>query len=435
MPVNAREAALNALSAFRARGARPDTFLSRNGPEDARERALALNITGGVLQNRTYLDYCISRCTEKYGKFQPVVKDILRLSAYQMIFLDRVPDRAAVSEGVELAKRRVPRAAGLVNAVLRRVSERNGRFDIDAGSVEEYLSIRWSHPEWLVRELMEEYGRENTEKILMADNAPTAMTVQVNTLKTTPRELKAALESLGVTVCECPYLSDALYLGNTGSLESLSAFQNGLFYVQDAAARFAVLASGVKPGDTVLDVCAAPGGKSFAAAVAMKDRGVVRAFDIHEKKAALIEKGARRLGLDIINVSVGDARIRIPELEGTADVVLADAPCSGLGVIRKKPDIRYKDPGELDRLPAIQLDILKNAAGYVKPGGRLVYSTCTILRRENEDVIGEFLRLRRDFETAEISLPAPFGKHERYTTILPGQGDTDGFFICVLRKK
>ncbi len=435
MPLNAREAAYNALTAFRTRGARPEMIIANNGPEDPRERALALNITEGVLQNETYLDYCLTRCADRYGKFQPAVRDILRLSAYQILFLDRVPDRAAVSEGVELAKRVAPRASGLVNAVLRRFSERGGRFEIEAKDRAETLSIRWSHPEWLVRELISEYGEETCEKILAADNAAPPMTAQVNTLRTTAGELKASLVSRGVTVAECPYLPDALYLRGVGSVEGLEEFRNGLFYVQDAAARFAVLASGVKPGDTVLDMCAAPGGKSFAAAIAMGNRGRVRAFDIHAKKAALVEREARRLGLDIIEAREGDSRNFVPALEGSGDAVIADVPCSGFGVIRKKPDIRYKNPMELERLPAIQLEILKSAARYVKSGGRLVYSTCTILRRENEDVAEKFLERRNDFEPAGVCLPEPFGKHEKYVTILPSDGGTDGFFICVLRKK
>ncbi len=435
MSVNAREAALNALCAFRSRGARPELHIAHNGPENARERALALQIACGVLQNEAYLDHCLTLCAEKVKKTEPVVRDILRLSAYQMLFLDRIPHRAAVSEGVELAKRRVPRAAGLVNAVLRRFSERGGDFPIEAGSREEYLAVRWSHPAWLVHALMEAYGEENTQRILRADNAPAPMTVQVNTLKTDASALTAALEAAGVGVRACPYLDDALILENTGPLEALEAFKKGYFYVQDAAARFAALASGVKPGDTVVDVCAAPGGKSFAAAIAMEDRGSVLAFDIHEKKAALIEKGAHRLGLDCIKSAVADARVPIPALEGKADVVLADVPCSGLGVIRKKPDIRYRDPAELERLPGIQLDILKNAARYTAPGGRLVYSTCTILRRENEDVVRAFLDQVAGFEPEAFTLPEPLGRQEGWGVILPAEGGTDGFFICVLRKK
>lgn len=435
MPVSSRKAAFNALMSFRRQGARPDIVLAHHGPEDARDRALAMNITYGVLQNETYLDYVLSACDGGTKKYRPDVREILRLSAYQILFLDRVPDRAAVSEGVELAKEYAPYAAGLINAVLRKVSAQGAKLDFSAGSREEYLSIRFSHPLWLVRELTDEYGGDVCEKILKANNTVPPVTVQVNTLRTTPRELRESLISSGITVTDCPLLDDALYITGTGAIEDLEEFKRGLFYVQDAASRFAVMASGVKPGDTVMDMCAAPGGKSFAAAIAMGNVGQIRSYDIHEKKAALIASGAERLGITVIRAGTGDARAPKPGLEGTADVVLTDVPCSGFGVIRKKPDIRLKKPEETARLPKIQLEILKSSSAYVKPGGRLVYSTCTILRRENEDVVDAFLRERQDFEKLPFSLPEPFGPCDGAKTILPFEGGTDGFFICVLRKK
>ncbi len=437
MPVNARKAAYLALAAWRKRGARPDMVLSTGPDSDPRERALAQNIVTGVLQNTCLLDYALLQYTGRdAGGLQPEVRDILRLSAYQLLFLDRIPVHAAVNEGVELAREFAPRAAGLVNALLRRVASHAGCLPrVEAESREEALALRWSHPLWLVRELTALYGIEKTEEMLSADNRPSTLTAQVNTLKTTADELREALERRGIGAADCPYLADALYLTGTGALEELEEFKRGLFYIQDAAARFAVLASGASPGETVLDVCAAPGGKSFAAAIQMKNRGNVRAFDIHEKKAGLVAKGAARLGLDIVTAAAGDASRFDPALQESADAVLCDVPCSGFGVIRKKPEIRYKDPRELQRLPQVQLDILKNACRYVKPGGRLVYSTCTVLRRENEDVIRAFLEETGGFEPVEFSLPAPFTGRREGTVILPGQGGTDGFFICVLRKK
>lgn len=434
MPVSARKAALEALTAVKKRGARPEAYLAHHGPQDRRERALALKLTNGVLQNEAYLDYVSKVYAKDLGRFQPVVREILRLSAYQILFLDRVPHRAAVSEGVELCKEYAPHAAGAVNAILRAVS-REGAAPIKAGSREEALSIRYSHPLWLVRELTAEYGEEACERILAAGNETPPITAQVNTLRTTAGELRASLESAGVQVREHPWLSGALLLSGTGAVEELEEFGNGLFYVQDAAARLAVDCSGVKAGDTVMDVCAAPGGKSFAAAIRMGNEGRIYSYDIHEKKTALIEKGAERLGISVITAGAGDAREPKPGMEASCDVVLCDVPCSGFGVIRKKPEIRYKDPGELTRLPEIQLDILRASAGYVKSGGRLVYSTCTVLRRENEDVVRAFLKERPDFEPAPFTLPGPFGECGGARTILPFEGGTDGFFICVLRKK
>lgn len=435
MPVNARKAALEALTAYRRRGARPDAFLAHHGPEDRRDRALAMRIVSGVLQNEAYLDYISASYARDFARLQPTVRDILRISAYQILFLDRVPDRAAVSEGVELSKEYAPHAAGAVNAILRRIAEGGKAPEVHAGSREEALSLRFSHPLWLVRELTAEYGGQVCEEILRADNSIPPLTAQVNTLKTSAEELRASLARSGVTVEACPYFDDALYLWDIGSVEELAEFREGLFYVQDPSARFAVRACGVEPGSRVLDVCAAPGGKSFAAAIAMGDRGEILACDIHEKKTALIKKGAERLGISIIRVGAGDARASKPGMERWADVVLCDVPCSGFGVIRKKPEIRYKDPGELERLPEIQLEILRSSAEYVKPGGKLVYSTCTILRRENEDVVNAFLRTREDFEKLPFTLPAPFGPCDGARTILPCEGGTDGFFICVMQRK
>lgn len=434
MPVTARQAALETLTRVRQRGARPEAALAHHGPEDPRDRALAARIVYGVLQNEMYLDYALGRFAKDLGRLPPTARDILRLSAYQLLFLDRVPARAAVYEGVELARRHVPHAAGAVNAILRALSQ-SGQVRVEAATPEEALAIRTSHPLWLVRELAGEYGPEVCERILAADNAIPPVTAQTNLLKTTPEALAARLRESGVRAEPLPWMPDALDLAGTGALEELDAFREGLFYVQDPAARLAVTALGVEPGDTVVDVCAAPGGKSFAAAIRMEDRGRIFAFDIHEKKLALIERGAARLGIGILTLRAGDARRVRPELVRRADAVLCDVPCSGFGVIRKKPEIRRKRPEEIARLPEIQLAILRASAEYVRDGGRLVYSTCTILRRENEEVAAAFLRERPDFELMPFTLPGPFGACGGMKTILQSDADTDGFFICVLRKK
>lgn len=437
MSVSARRAAFLALEAYRRRGARPDMALANIGELTGRERGLAANIVNGVLQNMAYLDYYISLYSGRAASgITPEALDILRLSAYQILFLDRVPVRAAVSEGTELAKREVPRAAGFVNAVLRKIGQGKDSLPaIAADSVEKFLAIKYSHPDWLVRRLIEEYGEDSCREILKADNTPAPVTAQVNTLKCGMAELRSSLEAQDVAVKACPYLRDAYYISGTGPIEELEAFKKGLFYVQDPAARFAVLAAGVKPGMRVLDLCAAPGGKSFAAAIAMRDRGEIRSFDIHERKAALIKRGADRLGITAIRANAGNARVFSPELEGWADVVIADVPCSGMGVIRKKPEIRYKDPGELDGLFDVQLDIIKNASRYVRPGGALVYSTCTVFKRENQDVVTGFLDENSDFEPEEFTLPEPFGVFPGMGVILQRINGTDGFFICLLRKK
>ena len=232
-------------------------------------------------------------------------------------------------------------------------------------------------------------------------------------------------------------MPDCLVLENTGNLETLPPFREGLFYVQDPASRLSVLCAQLpRTGAKVLDCCAAPGGKSFAAAIAMGGRGEIVSCDIHPHKAELIRKGAQRLGLQNITSRVQDASVLVEEWVGQMDAVIADVPCSGLGIIRKKPDIRYKNLKETENLPELQLSILCNQARYVRPGGVLMYSTCTVLRRENEDVAARFLEENPEFYPEPLNLPDIFPKNETgMLTLIPGQWDTDGFFICRMRRK
>ena len=233
------------------------------------------------------------------------------------------------------------------------------------------------------------------------------------------------------------WMENCLVLSGTGNLEKLEAFRSGLFYVQDAASKLSVLCAQLpKTGARVLDCCAAPGGKSFAAAIAMEGNGNITSCDVHSHKAALIENGAARLGLSSIRAMQQDATVAVAEWKDAMDTVICDVPCSGLGIIRKKPDIRYKNVKEMEALPELQMQILKNQASYVRPGGTLLYSTCTVLRRENEDVVKAFLEDRDDFYTEPLVLPEVFPKNETgMLTLIPGQFDTDGFFICRLRRK
>ena len=233
-----------------------------------------------------------------------------------------------------------------------------------------------------------------------------------------------------------PWLENCLLLHRTGDLERLEAFQQGLFYVQDPASRLSVLAAGAKPGMKVLDCCAAPGGKSFAAAIAMENQGEIVSCDLHPHKKKLIQAGADRLGLTIISPKTADGKVFRPEWENAFDLVLVDAPCSGLGVIRKKPDIRYKDPAPLADLPAVQLDILRNAARYVKPGGTLMYSTCTLLYRENGEVVETFLAENNSYKAEAFPLPGPVGLVQSgRVTLWPHRHGTDGFFISKMRRE
>ena len=437
---SAREAAMLTLTACERQGAWSDGYLKRILREqglDRRDAALAARLCYGVLQNKLLLDWHLARfCKSKLTSLDIRVLCDLRVAAYQLLFLDKIPPSAAGNEAVELTKRhcRNPRAAGMVNGILRAMLREEKRPDPDRCDKAEYLSLKYSHPVWLVEEFSAALGWEGAEALLAEDNRQPPTTAQVNPLRSDPAELAETLRKDGVEVQFHPWLSTCLLLRGTGDLERLSAFQKGGFYIQDAAARLAVTIAGVTPESRVLDCCAAPGGKSFAAAIDMENRGEIVSCDIHPHKIKLLEAGLDRLGLSII----------VPQLQSAAefredwvdyfDTVIADVPCSGLGIIRKKPDIRYKDPEALKGLPKVQRAILDNCSRYVRPGGVLLYSTCTLLRRENEDVVRVFLAEHPHFELEPFQLPQ-FGEQPGWFTFWPHIHGTDGFFAAKLRRK
>ena len=436
-----RKAALRVLVNCRTNGAWADAALNvqirRDGLSGA-DAALCSRIVYGVLQNQLLLDHYISAyCSQKPDHLQPPLLDILRIGAYQILFLDKIPDSAAVNESVELAKMfKRGQAAGLVNAVLRKISKNKENLpEIPGQNPERTLSIRYSHPRWLVKRLLSVLGVEETEKFLAANNEVAPMTVQVNPLKTSVEKLTAELTEAGVVVKPHAWVPDCLELSGTGDLTALRAFREGDFMVQDPAARLVSLIADVKPGQRVLDVCAAPGGKSFSAAFAMGNQGSIQSCDLHENKLKRVRESAERLGITCIEAAPADGRVFKPEWENAFDVVLVDAPCSGLGIIRKKPDTRYKKADELFALPVIQTAILENAARYVAPGGTLVYSTCTILPEENEQVSDAFLAEHPEFSRESFTLPEPVGKTDGRLTLWPQRHDTDGFYICRMTRK
>lgn len=431
---SAREVALQVLLDCRKRGAWSDSALSsaiRSAELNARDAGLASRLCYGVQQNQYLLDYYLEQlCSVALKKLEPAVLVAMELGLYQMTSLDRIPVRAAVDQSVELARRwsKNPRSPGLVNAVLR-------SFDRQKETLPQpkELWIRHSHPKWLVELFDRELKGKGVEALLEANNSQPATVVQTNTLKTTAEELKARLEGEGVTVEPHPQLPDCFTVTGTGDLEQLDIFQKGLFQVQDAAAKLAVLAADPKPGMKVLDACAAPGGKSFQAAIAMKNQGSILSCDLQEKKLSRIRSGAERLGIDCITARPMDGRVFEPEMEKAFDLVIADVPCSGLGIIRKKPDIRYKDPKPLENLPQIQSEILENVSRYVTPGGTLLYSTCTVLERENQAVIRAFLKQHSEYRLEPFATPV-VGECDGMVTLWPHIHGTDGFFIAKLRR-
>ncbi len=436
--MSARETALTVLMACRIQSAWSNgvlkEYIARDGL-DRRDAALATRLCYGVLQNRYKLDFYLAQLlTGKVKDLHPVVRDILHLGLYQIYEMDKIPASAAVNESVALAKKYCKKqrfAPGLVNAVLRKADQTKDSLKQPKSYVE-----RYSHPQKLVDLLKENVGKERLEAMLKANNAQPQTTVQVNTLKTTAEDLTQILLEEGVEVQPHGWMDDCLVLSGTGNLEKLPSFRDGLYYVQDPAAKLSVLCAQVPKGANVLDCCAAPGGKSFAAAMAMGNQGRIISCDIHSHKTGLIENGAKRLGIGILTARQQDATAFVPEWESAMDVVISDVPCSGYGIIRKKPDIREKDPDTMLQLPELQLQILKNQARYVKPGGLLLYSTCTLLRRENEAVVEQFLEDSGDFYLEKLPLPPHFAEDSTgMLTLVPGEHDTDGFFIARLRRK
>ena len=436
--MGARETALNALIACRKDGAWSNGVLKeyiQRDRLDSRDAALATRLCYGVLQNRQKLDFYLQQLLRgKLKDLHPVIRDILHLGLYQIFELDKIPDSAAVNESVTLAKKynRNPKAASLVNGVLRNAVRSQGELKAPVSYADKY-----SHPDALISLLKANLPKGKLEPMLIANNASPETVVQVNTLRITAPELMLRLEKEHVSAKPHGWMQDCLVLSGTGSLENLPSFQEGLFYVQDPAAKLSVLCAKLPKEDIrVLDCCSAPGGKSFASAIAMEGRGQITSCDVHAHKTGLIENGAARLGLNNITVRQQDATANVPEWVEAMDVVIADVPCSGLGIIRKKPDIRYKNLEELKDLPGLQLAILENQSAYVKKGGVLLYSTCTVLKAENEDVMHAFLAKHDDYYLEPLELPDVFPKNETgMLTLIPGEYDTDGFFICRLRRK
>ncbi len=435
---DARDVAVSAITAFRKRNAWSDGYLRNSIKANAlskRDAALATEITNGVLQNMLLLNYYIGCFSSvKFNKISPGILDILQVAVYQILFLDKIPDSAAVNDAVSRAKRNNPRAAGFVNAIARKISASKESLPEIKGTTEEILSIKYSHLIWLVRRFVKIYGESETEKILASYNKKADTVVRVNTLKTTEKALLEKETESGVSFGK-GIISDSLRVSFSGNIENETAFSEGMFYIQDTASQIAARTLDPQKGAKVLDACSAPGGKSFLMAQLMENNGEITSCDIHKHKIDIISSGADKLGIKIIDARLSDATEFHPEFENAFDYVLSDVPCSGLGIIRKKPDIRYKTEEEISDLPQIQLDILKNTARYVKAGGALLYSTCTVVPEENSDVIKTFLSENDMFYEERDYFDIPRIENEFGITLLPHISETDGFYMCKLRRK
>ena len=413
-----------------------DAILKENEHFDERDKAFVCNLVYGTLDRLILIDYNLGLyLNQPVRKLKPELHTILRLGAYQILFLDKVPSRAAVSESVNLAKvNKSAFAASLVNAVLRRVSDNGLRLPEGDENSPQYLAIKYSCPEWLMAMWIDAYGLDNAVQLAEKALEAPSVVVRINTTKTNAEDLIWRLAEDGVVAEKSEKFPDSLILTNSGAVEELLAYQDGLFHAQDFASQLCCKALEAKEGDTVFDLCSAPGGKTFTIAEMMNNTGCVRAFDIYQSRVDLIKNGAKRLGLDNVFTYLSDATI-FNENYGKADKVLCDVPCSGLGIIRRKPEIRFKKFDDIDNLPDIQYSILCNAVDYLKEGGRLVYSTCTLNPKENQEVCNRFLAEHPDFTAVEV-LPEMkrYKEGEKYLTLMPHLHSTDGFFIAAFVK-
>ncbi len=408
-----------------------DAFLSK-AKLDTRDKSFVSALFYGVIERKLTIDYQLQLYLDKsIKKLKPEVLTILRMGAYQILFMDKVPTSAAVNESVNLTKKnRCSFASGLVNAVLRKV-DKGGIILPDEKNFTEHLSIKYSCPQWLVEKWLREYGTKDTEGLLAHSIGVPPIYVRVNTTKTSIDKLTAILTGEGIKVTDTD-IPDALIIDLFGKdIEKLESFKDGLFHVQDVSCQLCSMALSPRSGDTVFDLCSAPGGKAYTTCELMGDSGCVLCFDIHKSRVELIESGAKRLGLNSIKASVSDASVYNQGI-GYADKVLCDVPCSGLGIIARKPEIKYKNPDELKDLPAIQLSILKNGSKYVRSGGILVYSTCSVSKDENEAVCTEFLKTDNRFESI---IPLPEISDKKFLTLMPHKFGGDGFFIAAFKKK
>ena len=412
-----------------------DRALSRSELLGA-DRGLVTAIVMGVVERKLTLDAIISSLSQKGEQTDSDARVLLRMGIYQLYFLDRIPDHAAVNETVALAPKRL---RGFINAVLREFLRRreSGRLESLFPSREEdmlgYLSVKYSFPKDVCAEFIKIFGIGRTEAIFEKFNSPPPLTLRINTLKTSRDEYAGRLRESGIDFRLSDRLENAVLLDGVAYNE-LPGVGEGWFFIQDEASQICVEALGAHSGETIVDVCSCPGSKSFGSAIRMENEGKIYSFDLHKSKLPLIERNVERLGISIIETAERDGRIPDESLFGRADRVLCDVPCSGLGVIAKKPEIRYKSISEFERLPEIQYEILSASARYVRKGGILVYSTCTVLPRENQENVERFLSEHKDFEAVDFRV-GELWSAGGMLSLSPDIDGTDGFFVAKMRRK
>jgi 16S rRNA (cytosine967-C5)-methyltransferase len=438
MPAPARHCAYAVLRRVFEDGAWADRVLRGEAERlhlDGRDLALATQLAYGAVQRKATLDYVIETLSGRpLARLDAPVIAALRLGIFQLVYLDRVPDHAAVAESVELAKAESPGGAGLVNAVLRRATrEAEALVGALPDDTPEAAALRLSHPEWVARLWWDTFGGDTARLLMAADNEPAEAALRANTLRTTTEELAARLPATH----PAPGLPEGLVLDAPFDAHGAPEWREGLFMPQSRAAMTVARVLAPRPGEKVLDLCAAPGGKTTHLAALMEDRGELVAVERHKGRAAALERTAQRMGATCVRVRTADAGE--PQEPGAYDRVLVDPPCSDLGTLASRPDARWrKTADQPERLAATQGAILRAGAAAVAPGGTLVYSTCTISPAENERVIDAFLAEREDFEADDLRRELPVWQHPSvpfHLQTLPHRDGTEGFFIARLRRR
>ncbi len=440
---NIRLLAVKALSEINRNGAYANItlqkYISLHQLNDL-DRRFFTELVYGVIRRRNYLDAVITTLAGRpLKKLSSMVVEILRLGIYQLLYMDKVPASAAVNESVKLGKKLTRGLSGFINAVLRNVVRKAEEITIDelAKTKEERLSFIYNQPLWLMKKWLREMGEEETISLCEWFNQLPRLTARVNLLVTSVEACEKEMKEAGWDVERSTKLPDCLYIHqHMGSLESAKWVKEGWITLMDEASMVIAYAVDPQPGEMILDCCAAPGGKTMHLATKMKNEGSILAGDIHEHKVNLLNENAQRLHIDIVTAKVMDATKGISDKNGYFDRVLVDAPCSGLGVLQKKLDMRWrKTEEEIKKLPALQSDILRAAASLVKPNGVLVYSTCTINSKENEDVIHSFLKEHPDYSLEPLQPYIPFPVKGTMVQLTPAHDQMDGFFIARLRKE
>jgi 16S rRNA (cytosine967-C5)-methyltransferase len=445
MQKNSRKIALKVLNEINEHGAYSNISLNRNiGYEiSSLDDSLIRELVYGVLENKLFIDWIILKFSKiKFKKISPYIRDIIRLGIYQIMFMDRIPDSAAVNESVKLAKKYGHKGSlGYVNGLLRNVTRNKDTIELPdkENNPNEYLSIKYSHPKWMIDEWVNEYGFDFTEALCIANNKKPSLNIRVNTLKNSIEELMKSLREKGFIVHRTVFANDGLVIDNPARITDTEEFKNGYFQIQDESSMLVAQIMDPKEGSFVIDVCSAPGGKTTHIAQMMKNKGKIIARDVYDHKLNLIKENCERLDINIIETQLYNALRVDNKLIEKADYCLVDAPCSGLGLLRRKPDIRWnKDLDNLNEITELQYKILENSSKYVRKEGILVYSTCTINRDENINLVRKFINNNPEFKLINfkglVNNLDEIADNVGYIELFPNTHGTDGFFIAKMIK-